>query len=56
MSKRQSDVAAQEAAGAGAEAFTNHLMSVFGPREDDVAMLALRRIPLSAGQGHEPGE
>jgi serine phosphatase RsbU (regulator of sigma subunit) len=30
---------------ADVEAFSNHLMSVFGPREDDVAMIALRRIP-----------
>ena len=44
-------VAAQEAGGADVEAFTNHLMSVSGPREDDVAMLALRRISPSAGQG-----
>jgi serine phosphatase RsbU (regulator of sigma subunit) len=26
------------------EAFTNQLMSQFGPREDDVAMIALRRL------------
>ncbi len=39
-------VAAQEASGAEVEAFSNHLMSIFGPREDDVAMIALRRIPL----------
>ena len=38
-------VAAQEVSGADVEAFTNHLMSIFGPREDDVAMIALRRIP-----------
>ena len=37
-------VAAQEASGAGVEAFSNHLMSIFGPREDDVAMVAVRRI------------
>jgi CheY-like chemotaxis protein len=36
-------VAAQEASGADVEAFSNHLMSIFGPREDDVAMIALRR-------------
>jgi anti-sigma regulatory factor (Ser/Thr protein kinase) len=36
-------VAAQEAAGADVEAFSNHLMSIFGPREDDVAMVAVRR-------------
>ena len=38
-------VAAQEVSGADVEAFSNHLMSIFGPREDDVAMIALRRIP-----------
>jgi hypothetical protein len=27
------------------EAFSNHLMSAFGPREDDVAMIAVRRLP-----------
>jgi serine phosphatase RsbU (regulator of sigma subunit)/CheY-like chemotaxis protein len=36
-------VAAQEASGAEVEAFSNHLMSIFGPREDDVAMVAVRR-------------
>jgi serine phosphatase RsbU (regulator of sigma subunit) len=36
-------VAAQEASGADVEAFSNHLMSIFGPREDDVAMVAVRR-------------
>ena len=34
------------------EAFTNQLMSLFGPREDDVAMIALRRI---AEPGPPPG-
>jgi CheY-like chemotaxis protein len=38
-------VAAQEASGADVEAFSNHLMSIFGPREDDVAMIAVRRTP-----------
>jgi len=38
-------VAAQEASSAEVEAFSNHLMSVFGPREDDVAMIVLRRTP-----------
>jgi serine phosphatase RsbU (regulator of sigma subunit) len=36
-------VAAHEASGAEVEAFSNHLMSIFGPREDDVAMVAVRR-------------
>jgi serine phosphatase RsbU (regulator of sigma subunit)/DNA-binding NarL/FixJ family response regulator len=36
--------AALQAADGDVEAFTNQVMSVFGPREDDVAMLALRRI------------
>ena len=38
-------VAAQEVSGAEVEAFSNHLMSIFGPREDDVAMIAVRRNP-----------
>jgi CheY-like chemotaxis protein len=41
-------VAAQEVRGADVEAFANHLMSIFGPREDDVAMIALRRIPVTS--------
>jgi hypothetical protein len=40
-------VAAQEVHAAGIEAFSNHLTSIFGPREDDVAMIALRRIPVT---------
>jgi serine phosphatase RsbU (regulator of sigma subunit) len=40
-------LAAQEVSGADVEAFSNHLMSVFGPREDDVAMIALRRHPVT---------
>jgi DNA-binding response OmpR family regulator len=32
-----------EAAGADIQAFANHVMSLFGPREDDVAMIAVRR-------------
>jgi serine phosphatase RsbU (regulator of sigma subunit)/DNA-binding response OmpR family regulator len=36
-------VAAQDVSGADLEAFSNHLMSLFGPRDDDVAMIALRR-------------
>jgi serine phosphatase RsbU (regulator of sigma subunit) len=35
-------LAAQDVSGADLEAFTNHLMALFGPREDDVAMIALR--------------
>jgi serine phosphatase RsbU (regulator of sigma subunit)/DNA-binding response OmpR family regulator len=35
--------AAAEAAGYDVEAFANHVMSLFGPREDDVAMIAIRR-------------
>ena len=38
-------VAAQEVSSADVEAFSNHLMAIFGPREDDVAMIALRRTP-----------
>jgi CheY-like chemotaxis protein len=36
-------LAAVQAAGADVEAFANHIMSVFGPSEDDVAMIAVRR-------------
>jgi DNA-binding response OmpR family regulator len=39
-------VAAQEMTGADVEAFGNHLMALFGAREDDVAMIALRRSAL----------
>jgi len=39
-------VAAQEAASADVEAFGNHVMSLFGAHEDDVAMIALRRSAL----------
>ena len=35
--------AAADAADADVEAFANHVMSLFGPREDDVAMIVLRR-------------
>jgi serine phosphatase RsbU (regulator of sigma subunit) len=35
--------AAAEAAGQDVEAFANHAMSLFGPREDDVAMIVVRR-------------
>jgi len=56
--------AAQEVAGADVEAFSNHLMSAFGPREDDVAMIALRRLPgdrlsgdrISGGQASRGGD
>ena len=36
--------AALEAASADVEAFSNHLMSVFGSRRDDVAMITVRRL------------
>jgi serine phosphatase RsbU (regulator of sigma subunit)/CheY-like chemotaxis protein len=36
-------VAAGEAAGRDVEAFANHVISLFGPSEDDVAMIAVRR-------------
>jgi serine phosphatase RsbU (regulator of sigma subunit) len=35
--------AAGEAAGGDVEAFANHVISLFGPSEDDVAMIAVRR-------------
>ncbi len=37
-------LAAAQAGGAEVEGFANQLMALFGPREDDVAMIALRRI------------
>jgi serine phosphatase RsbU (regulator of sigma subunit) len=36
-------LAAREASGTELEAFSNHLMALFGPRDDDVAMIAVRR-------------
>ena len=36
-------VTAAAAAGADIEAFANRIMSAFGPSEDDVAMIAVRR-------------
>lgn len=36
-------MAAQDVAGAEVEIFINHLMSIFGAREDDIAMVAVRR-------------
>ena len=36
-------LAALEASRTDLEAFSNHLMASFGPREDDVAMIAVRR-------------
>jgi serine phosphatase RsbU (regulator of sigma subunit) len=39
-------VAAQDLAGVDVEAFSNHVMALFGAREDDVAMIALRRSAL----------
>jgi serine phosphatase RsbU (regulator of sigma subunit) len=40
---RVTAAAAAIAAGADVEAFANHIMSVFGPSEDDVAMIAVHR-------------
>lgn len=37
-------LAAAAASEAPIEAFTNQLMSLFGPREDDAAMIATRRM------------
>jgi CheY-like chemotaxis protein len=42
-------VAALEVGGADVDAFINHLMSIFGPHEDDVAMIALRRTGTGPG-------
>ncbi|HEY3878156.1 MAG TPA: SpoIIE family protein phosphatase [Trebonia sp.] len=41
---------AAEAAGADVEAFTNRVLALFGSREDDVAMIAIRRTGQSDGQ------
>jgi hypothetical protein len=41
--------AAQEVGAADVGAFSDHLMSAFGPREDDVALIAIRRIPGTTG-------
>lgn len=46
--------AALEVAGADVEAVSNHLMSAFGPREDDVAMIVLRRLPQGGLPQVEP--
>jgi len=37
--------AAHEASGADVEAFSNQLIALFGQREDDVALIAVRRVP-----------
>jgi serine phosphatase RsbU (regulator of sigma subunit) len=47
-------LAAGELSGTDLEAFTNHLMSLFGPREDDAAMIAVRRTPLGGREGGGP--
>jgi serine phosphatase RsbU (regulator of sigma subunit)/CheY-like chemotaxis protein len=51
--------AAAEAAGRDVEAFANHVMSFFGPSEDDVAMIAVRRTvvtpPLREAPSAPPG-
>jgi serine phosphatase RsbU (regulator of sigma subunit)/CheY-like chemotaxis protein len=39
--------AAAETHGADLESFTNHLMALFGPRDDDVAIIAVRRTGVS---------
>jgi CheY-like chemotaxis protein len=43
-------MAAQEVNGADVEAFSNHLTALFGPRQDDVAMIAVRRLPAASGK------
>ncbi len=43
-------MAAQEVNGADVEAFSNHLTALFGPRQDDVAMIAVRRLPAESGK------
>lgn len=37
-------IAAVEARGADVETLSNQLISLFGPREDDVAMIVVRRL------------
>ena len=44
-------LAAQQVGRADIQAFTNHLMALFGPREDDVAMIAVRGLAPGAGAG-----
>ena len=46
-------MAAQEVSSADVEAFSNHLMAAFGSREDDVAMIAVRRLPLDRRRSPE---
>jgi serine phosphatase RsbU (regulator of sigma subunit) len=41
-------VAAEAAATLDVEAFSNGIISLFGLREDDVAMIVLRRLPAGA--------
>lgn len=41
--------AAHGASAADVEAFSNHLIALFGQREDDVALIAVRRLQASAG-------
>jgi CheY-like chemotaxis protein len=50
LEKLRVTAAAAAAAGKDVEAFANHIMSVFGPSEDDVAMIAVRRTGLDAVQ------
>jgi hypothetical protein len=37
--------AAHEASGAEVEALSNQLIALLGQREDDVALIAVRRVP-----------
>jgi serine phosphatase RsbU (regulator of sigma subunit) len=48
--------AAQARRGESLDAFTDRILALFGAREDDVALIALRRGPAAAGRGAGAGQ
>jgi len=48
--------AAQGRPGESLDAFTDRMLALFGAREDDVAVIALRRGPAPAGHGARAGQ
>ena len=48
--------AAQARPGESLDAFTDRILALFGAREDDVALIALRRGPAPAGRGAGAGQ
>ena len=48
--------AAQGRPGESLDAFTDRILALFGAREDDVALIALRRGPAPAGHGARAGQ